>query len=129
MPPHRPSFRASSPPFYPPVRPCSAQPASTPTHTPTSRIIPSAAPPRSAAPQRLVQRTEGDLLQLETVGHCRGIENYARHLAARAAGEPPDCLVDYFPADPPPNATTTAAAAAARALGFVSASPRPRVAD
>jgi hypothetical protein len=64
-----------------------------------------------------VQRTEGDLLQLETVGHCRGIENYARHLAARAAGAPPDCLVDYFPADPPPNATTAAAAAAARKDG------------
>jgi len=47
--------------------------------------------------ERLAQRTESDLLQIETVGYCRGVENYARHLACRKAGEPPDCLVDYFP--------------------------------
>ena len=46
---------------------------------------------------RLTQRTEADLLQIETVGYCRGVENYARHLACRKPGEPPDCLVDYFP--------------------------------
>ena len=49
--------------------------------------------------ERLTQRTEGDLMQMETKGYCRGVENYARHLAGRAPGEPPDCLVDYFPRD------------------------------
>jgi hypothetical protein len=38
-------------------------------------------------------------MQMETKGYCRGVENYARHLAGRAPGEPPDCLVDYFPRD------------------------------
>jgi excinuclease ABC subunit B len=27
------------------------------------------------------------------------VENYSRHLAGRLAGEPPECLVDYFPQD------------------------------
>ena len=38
-----------------------------------------------------------DVLQIENEGYCRGVENYARHLARRKAGEPPDCLIDYFP--------------------------------
>src|SRR5690606_34216909 len=33
------------------------------------------------------------------VGTCAGIENYSRHLAGRAEGERPACLIDYFPAD------------------------------
>ncbi len=46
--------------------------------------------------QRLKQRTEFDLEMLTELGYCNGIENYSRHLAGRAAGEPPACLLDYF---------------------------------
>jgi len=49
--------------------------------------------------QRLEQRTRYDLEMLEQVGYCNGVENYARHLAGRAAGTPPECLIDYFPDD------------------------------
>ncbi|MBE0476403.1 MAG: excinuclease ABC subunit UvrB [Coriobacteriia bacterium] len=49
--------------------------------------------------QRLEMRTNYDLEMLETLGFCSGIENYSRHLDGRAAGEPPFCLIDYFPRD------------------------------
>ena len=49
--------------------------------------------------QRLEQRTTYDLEMLEQVGYCNGVENYARHLAGRPAGTPPECLIDYFPRD------------------------------
>jgi excinuclease ABC subunit B len=49
--------------------------------------------------QRLEQRTGYDLEMLEQVGYCNGVENYARHLAGRPAGTPPECLIDYFPED------------------------------
>ena len=47
--------------------------------------------------QRLEQRTKYDLEMLQEVGYCNGVENYARHLAGRLAGSPPECLIDYFP--------------------------------
>ncbi len=49
--------------------------------------------------QRLEQRTAYDLEMLREVGYCNGVENYARHLAGRDAGTPPECLIDYFPDD------------------------------
>jgi len=49
--------------------------------------------------QRLEQRTMFDLEQLEQLGFCNGIENYSRYLTGRAPGEPPPCLLDYFPDD------------------------------
>ncbi len=49
--------------------------------------------------QRLEQRTRFDLEMLTEVGHCKGIENYSRHLSASAAGEPPSTLTDYLPKD------------------------------
>ncbi|HOW47655.1 MAG TPA: excinuclease ABC subunit UvrB [Rubrivivax sp.] len=49
--------------------------------------------------QRLEQRTRFDLEMLQEVGHCKGIENYTRHLSGAAPGEPPATLVDYLPAD------------------------------
>ncbi len=49
--------------------------------------------------QRLEQRTRYDLELLREVGYCNGVENYSRHLAGRKAGEPPECLIDYFPKD------------------------------
>ncbi|AFY87009.1 MAG: UvrABC system protein B [Chroococcidiopsis cubana SAG 39.79] len=49
--------------------------------------------------QRIDQRTRYDLEMLREVGYCNGVENYSRHLAGRQAGEPPECLIDYFPND------------------------------
>ena len=49
--------------------------------------------------QRLEQRTRYDLEMLREVGYCNGVENYARHLAGRVPGSPPECLIDYFPKD------------------------------
>ncbi|QRN94305.1 excinuclease ABC subunit UvrB [Archangium violaceum] len=47
--------------------------------------------------QRLEQRTMYDLEMIEQVGYCNGIENYSRHFSGRTPGEPPPCLLDYFP--------------------------------
>ena len=49
--------------------------------------------------QRLSQRTLLDLEMMEEMGFCPGIENYSRHLAGNAAGEPPYTLLDYFKKD------------------------------
>src|SRR4051794_34779304 len=49
--------------------------------------------------QRLEQRTMFDLEMLEQMGFCSGIENYSRWLSGRKAGDPPPCLLDYFPKD------------------------------
>jgi excinuclease ABC subunit B len=49
--------------------------------------------------QRLEQRTRFDLEMLQEVGHCKGIENYTRHLSGAAPGAPPPTLVDYLPAN------------------------------
>lgn len=49
--------------------------------------------------QRLEQRTQLDLEMLEELGYCNGIENYTRHLDGRKPGEPPSCLLSYFPKD------------------------------
>jgi excinuclease ABC subunit B len=49
--------------------------------------------------QRIEQRTRFDLEMLSEVGHCKGIENYSRHLSGSAAGEPPATLTDYLPKD------------------------------
>jgi excinuclease ABC subunit B len=46
--------------------------------------------------QRLKQRTEFDLEMMETVGMCKGIENYSRHLTDKKPGEAPYTLLDYF---------------------------------
>ncbi|WP_045222665.1 excinuclease ABC subunit UvrB [Desulfonatronum thioautotrophicum] len=49
--------------------------------------------------QRLEQRTMLDLEMIEELGYCTGIENYSRHLDGRRTGQPPACLLDYFPSD------------------------------
>ncbi len=49
--------------------------------------------------QRLHQRTMFDLEMIKEIGYCHGIENYARHLTGRNAGEPPPTLLDYLPDD------------------------------
>jgi excinuclease ABC subunit B len=49
--------------------------------------------------QRIEQRTRFDLEMLQEVGHCKGIENYTRHLSGAKPGDPPPTLVDYMPSD------------------------------
>ena len=46
--------------------------------------------------ERLERRTKFDLAMIREIGYCNGIENYSRHLSGRAAGEPPETLLDYF---------------------------------
>ena len=49
------------------------------------------------AAERIEQRTMFDLEMMETVGHCKGIENYSRWLSGRNPGEPPPTLFEYLP--------------------------------
>ncbi len=49
--------------------------------------------------QRLEQRTRFDLEMLQEIGHCKGIENYTRHLSGSPPGAPPATMVDYLPKD------------------------------
>jgi excinuclease ABC subunit B len=49
--------------------------------------------------ERLERRTRFDITMIQEIGYCHGIENYSRHLSGRAAGDPPDTLLDYFPKD------------------------------
>ncbi|MDR3519757.1 MAG: excinuclease ABC subunit UvrB [Candidatus Pacebacteria bacterium] len=47
--------------------------------------------------ERIKRRTNYDLAMIREVGYCNGIENYSRHLSGKAAGEPPETLLSYFP--------------------------------
>jgi excinuclease ABC subunit B len=49
--------------------------------------------------QRIRERTLHDLEMIQEIGFCKGIENYSRHFSGRAPGQPPACLLDYFPED------------------------------
>ena len=49
--------------------------------------------------QRIEQRTRFDLEMLTEIGHCKGIENYTRHLSGAPPGSPPSTLCDYLPKD------------------------------
>jgi len=49
--------------------------------------------------QRIKMRTNFDLEMIRELGFCSGIENYSRHIDGREQGEPPSCLLDYFPED------------------------------
>jgi len=49
--------------------------------------------------QRVEQRTRFDLEMMQEVGHCKGIENYTRHLSGAKPGDPPPTMVDYMPKD------------------------------
>jgi len=49
--------------------------------------------------QRIKMRTNFDLEMIRELGFCSGIENYSRHIDGRKEGEPPSCLLDYFPED------------------------------
>lgn len=49
--------------------------------------------------QRIWERTNYDLEMIKEVGFCKGIENYSRHFSQRKPGDPPPCLIDYFPKD------------------------------
>ncbi len=54
---------------------------------------------KSLEAQRLESRTKYDIEMLREIGYCHGIENYSRHLSARAPDSRPYCLIDYFPKD------------------------------
>lgn len=49
--------------------------------------------------QRIKERTLYDLEMIREIGFCKGIENYSRHFSRRQPGDPPPCLLDYFPKD------------------------------
>ncbi len=49
--------------------------------------------------QRISERTNFDVEMLRETGFCSGIENYSRHLTGQNEGEPPMCLLDFFPDD------------------------------
>lgn len=49
--------------------------------------------------QRVFERATYDLEMIKEVGFCKGIENYSRHFSERNVGDPPPCLLDYFPKD------------------------------
>ncbi|QSB12951.1 excinuclease ABC subunit UvrB [Natronosporangium hydrolyticum] len=49
--------------------------------------------------QRLRMRSSYDIEMMRQVGFCSGIENYSLHIDGRQRGEPPYCLLDYFPDD------------------------------
>ena len=49
--------------------------------------------------QRIAERTNFDIEMVRETGFCSGIENYSRHLAGLAPGQPPNTLMDYFPDD------------------------------
>jgi excinuclease ABC subunit B len=49
--------------------------------------------------QRIEERTRYDMEMILELGYCNGIENYARHITGRKAGQPPPTLLDYFPGD------------------------------
>jgi excinuclease ABC subunit B len=49
--------------------------------------------------QRIKERTLYDIEMIREMGFCKGIENYSRHFSKRKPGDPPPCLLDYFPKD------------------------------
>ncbi len=52
---------------------------------------------RNVEAQRLEQRVRYDLEMIRETGYVKGIENYSRYFSHRQPGEPPACLMDYFP--------------------------------
>ncbi|MBN2479871.1 MAG: excinuclease ABC subunit UvrB [Parachlamydiales bacterium] len=49
--------------------------------------------------QRIKERTTYDIEMIKEIGFCKGIENYSRHFSNRSPGDPPPCLLEYFPKD------------------------------
>lgn len=49
--------------------------------------------------QRIRERTNHDVEMIKEIGFCKGVENYSRHFSKRKPGDPPPCLIDYFPSD------------------------------
>jgi excinuclease ABC subunit B len=49
--------------------------------------------------QRIKERTSYDLEMIREIGYCKGVENYSRHFNGGEPGQPPPCLLDYFPDD------------------------------
>lgn len=49
--------------------------------------------------QRICNKTKKDLELIKETNFCKGFENYSRHFSHRKQGEPPPCLLDFFPKD------------------------------
>jgi len=49
--------------------------------------------------QRIDQRVRQDIEFLETMGYCKGIENYSRYFDGRKPGDSPWTILDYFEKD------------------------------
>lgn len=47
--------------------------------------------------QRLQKKVLYDMEMIREMGYCSGIENYSRYFDGRKSGQPPYCLLDYFP--------------------------------
>jgi excinuclease ABC subunit B len=47
--------------------------------------------------ERLRKRVNYDIEMMREMGYCSGIENYSVYFEDRKTGEPPFCLLDYFP--------------------------------
>ena len=56
-------------------------------------------PEKMIEAERISRRTQQDIAMMREFGYCSGIENYSRHLAGKAKGEPPETLLAYFPKD------------------------------
>lgn len=56
-------------------------------------------PEKMIEAERISRRTQQDIAMMREFGYCSGIENYSRHLAGKAKGEPPETLLSYFPKD------------------------------
>lgn len=48
---------------------------------------------------RITQRTQYDIEMLQSMGTCKGIENYSRFFTGREQGMPPPTLFEYLPKD------------------------------
>ena len=60
-------------------------------------VLPTISDPLIA--HRLKSRVNYDIEMIEEIGYCKSIENYSIHFDGRAPGQPPYCLLDYFPDD------------------------------
>ncbi len=49
--------------------------------------------------KRIEERVNYDIEMIQELGYCSGIENYSRYFDRRQPGEPPYCLLNYFPDD------------------------------
>ncbi|MBQ9705088.1 MAG: excinuclease ABC subunit UvrB [Paludibacteraceae bacterium] len=54
---------------------------------------------RPVEAKRIEERVKYDIEMIQELGYCSGVENYSRYFDQRQPGEPPYCLLNYFPDD------------------------------